>query len=112
MATIGTDMTSFTLNGRTIHRKDGSLRLADGTLAGADLDMISAVRFMHRTSAWTLGEALRMASLYPAAALGVAARYGHLGAGARADFVCLGEGLSVDAVWIGGSRAFKPDLVI
>ncbi|TIU03207.1 MAG: N-acetylglucosamine-6-phosphate deacetylase, partial [Mesorhizobium sp.] len=27
MATIGTDMTSFTLNGRTIYRKDGSLRL-------------------------------------------------------------------------------------
>ena len=48
MATIGTDMTSFTLNGRTIHRKDGRLTLDDGTLAGADLDMISAVRFMHR----------------------------------------------------------------
>ena len=48
MATIGTDMTSFTLNGRTIYRKDGRLTLADGTLAGADLDMISAVRFMHR----------------------------------------------------------------
>ena len=46
MATIGTDMTSFTLNGRTIHRKDRRLTLADGTLAGADLDMISAVRFM------------------------------------------------------------------
>ena len=48
MATIGTDMTQFTLNGRTILRHDGRLTLADGTLAGADLDMISAVRFMHR----------------------------------------------------------------
>ena len=55
MATIGTDMTSFTLNGRTIHRKDGRLTLDDGTLAGADLDMISAVRFMHRTIGVDLG---------------------------------------------------------
>ena len=105
MATIGTELTEFTLNGRRIKREAGSLRLEDGTLAGADLDMISAVRFIHGLGL-PLEEALRMASLYPAAALGVAARYGHLGAGARADFVCLGEGLSVDAVWIGGSRAF------
>ena len=49
MATIGTDMKTFTLNGRTIYRKDGRLTLEDGTLAGADLDMISAVRFMRRT---------------------------------------------------------------
>ena len=48
MATIGTDMTSFTLNGRTIRRHGGRLTLEDGTLAGADLDMISAVRFMHK----------------------------------------------------------------
>jgi N-acetylglucosamine-6-phosphate deacetylase len=105
MATIGTELTEFTLNGRRIKREAGSLRLEDGTLAGADLDMISAVRFIHGLGL-PLEEALRMASLYPAAALGVASRYGHLGAGARADFVCLGEGLSVDAVWIGGSRAF------
>src|SRR5690606_34004747 len=56
MATIGTDMTCFTLNGRTIYRKDGKLTLADGTLAGADLDMISAVRFMHHTIGVDLGE--------------------------------------------------------
>ncbi|WP_287179454.1 amidohydrolase family protein, partial [Mesorhizobium sp.] len=70
MATIGTDMTSFTLNGRTVYRKDGSLRLADRTLAGADLDMISAVRFVHRVVGLDLSEALRMASFYPAQAIG------------------------------------------
>lgn len=106
MATIGTDMTSFELNGRTIYRKDGSLRLADGTLAGADLDMISAVRFMHETIGLELGEVLRMASLYPAEAVGVADRYGRLGKGSVADFVQLGEDLSVRSVWIGGKRVF------
>jgi N-acetylglucosamine-6-phosphate deacetylase len=106
MATIGTDMTSFTLNGRTIHRKDGSLRLADGTLAGADLDMISAVRFMHRTVGLNLGEALRMASLYPAEAMGVDSRHGRLGKGTAADIIHLSADLAVRSVWIGGEKVF------
>jgi N-acetylglucosamine-6-phosphate deacetylase len=107
MATIGTDMTSFPLNGRTIYRKDGRLTLADGTLAGADLDMISAVRFMHRTIGLELGEALRMASLYPAEAMGVSARHGRLGQGTAADIVHLTHDLDVRSVWIGGERVFR-----
>ena len=106
MATIGTDMTSFKLNGRTIHRKDGSLRLADGTLAGADLDMISAVRFMHRRVGLALGEALRMASRYPAEAMGVERRHGRLGRGTAADVIHLSDDLLVRSVWIGGEKVF------
>ncbi|MBZ9818338.1 N-acetylglucosamine-6-phosphate deacetylase [Mesorhizobium sp. CA4] len=106
MATIGTDMTSFTLNGRTIYRKDGSLRLADGTLAGADLDMISAVRYVHRVVGLGLDEALRMASLYPAEAIGQAHRLGRFANGTAADIVGLSEGLGVRNVWIGGERVF------
>ncbi|HTV69715.1 MAG TPA: N-acetylglucosamine-6-phosphate deacetylase [Rhizobiaceae bacterium] len=104
MATIGTDMTSFELNGRTIYRANGSLRLADGTLAGADLDMISAVRFMHREIGLDLGDAIRMASLYPAEAMGVADCVGRLGSGTRADFAQLGDDLDVTGVWIGGQK--------
>lgn len=107
MATIGTDMTSFTLNGRTIHRKDGSLRLADGTLAGADLDMITAVRFVHRIIGLELSEALRMASLYPAEAIGQAHRLGRFANGTAADIVCLSDDLNVKSVWIGGARVFE-----
>ncbi|UCI07847.1 N-acetylglucosamine-6-phosphate deacetylase [Mesorhizobium sp. B1-1-8] len=106
MATIGTDMTSFTLNGRTIYRKDGTLRLADGTLAGADLDMISAVRFVHRVVGLELDEALRMASLYPAQAIGQAHRLGRFANGTAADIVGLSEGLGVKSVWIGGRKVF------
>ncbi|TJW13891.1 MAG: N-acetylglucosamine-6-phosphate deacetylase [Mesorhizobium sp.] len=107
MATIGTDMTSFTLNGRTIFRKDGSLRLADGTLAGADLDMISAVRFVHRVVGLELSEALRMASLYPAQAIGQSHRLGRFANGTAADIVALSEDLNVKSVWIGGDKAFE-----
>jgi len=106
MATIGTDMTTFTLNGRTIYRKDGSLRLADGTLAGADLDMISAVRFVHRVLGLDLDEALRMASLYPAVAVGQEHRLGRLTKGMAADIVALSSSLDVRGVWIDGRKVF------
>lgn len=100
MATIGTDMTSFTLNGRTIRRENGRLTLENGTLAGADLDMISAVRFMHQVVGLDLAEALRMASLYPAQAARVDSRYGRLRTGSRADMVHLDDALNVRDVWI------------
>jgi len=106
MSPLGTDMTSFTLNGRTIYRRDGSLRLADGTLAGADLDMISAVRFMHRAIGLDLAEALRMASTYPADAVGQGHRRGRLAKGMAADMVALTDALDVSGVWIGGREVF------
>lgn len=106
MATIGTDMTSFTLNGRTVFRKEGSLRLADGTLAGADLDMVSAVRFMHRRIGLPLEEALRMASLYPAEVMGVSDRLGRLAPGTDASIVHLSDALTVERVWIRGDQVF------
>jgi N-acetylglucosamine-6-phosphate deacetylase len=104
MATIGTDMTEFTLNGRTIRREGGRLSLADGTLAGADLDMISAIRFMHREIGLPLEEALRMASLYPAEAVGQEHRLGRIGEGRPASFVHLSDALEVRNVWIEGKR--------
>ncbi len=105
MSTIGTDMQSFTLNGRVIRRANGSLRLEDGTLAGADLDMISAVRFVHETIGLPIEEALRMASLYPAQAMGVAGRHGRLAKGALANLVHLSDQLDVKSVWIEGAAA-------
>ena len=102
MSLTGTDEQTFTLNGRTIHRKDGALRLADGTLAGADLTMIGAVKYMAGLG-YDLAEVLRMASVYPAAIIG---RDSHLRAGAPADFVQLSNDLAVRATWIAGTRVF------
>ena len=107
MATIGTNMKSFTLNGRVIHRKDGRLTLADGTLAGADLDMISAVRLVHRTIGLDLGEALRMASTYPAEAVRQSHRLGRLAEGMAANIVGLSDDLGARSVWIDGEKAFS-----
>lgn len=106
MAPIGTDMRSFMLNGREIRRENGRLTLADGTLAGADLDMISAVRFVHETIGLELDEALRMASLYPAQAVRQSHRMGRLAKGLAANLVHLSDRLAVRAVWIDGRQVF------
>lgn len=103
MSPIGTDLESFTLNGREILRSDGRLTLADGTLAGADIDMIASVRFLHRTLGLPLEESLRMASAYPAEAAGIADRKGALKPGCDADFVLITDDLQMKATWIGGA---------
>lgn len=107
MATIGTDLKSFSLNGRVIRRENGRLTLEDGTLAGADLDMISAVRFMHETIGLELDEALRMASLYPAEAVGQDGRLGRLIMGSAANIVHLSDELDMRGVWIEGAKVFS-----
>jgi N-acetylglucosamine-6-phosphate deacetylase len=107
MATIGTDMKKFMLNGRTIKRENGRLTLEDGTLAGADLDMISAVRFVHETLGLELDEALRMASLYPAQAIGQGNRLGRFAPGSAANILHLSDALEVRRVWIDGKQAYR-----
>ncbi|TPP06727.1 N-acetylglucosamine-6-phosphate deacetylase [Rhizobium glycinendophyticum] len=106
MSTIGSDETSFDLNGRTVYRRDGRLTLADGTLAGADIDMLSCIRFVHQRLGSPLDEALRMATVYPAEAVGAADR-GTLERGKRADFVLLDEALDLRSTWIGGSCVYE-----
>lgn len=69
MATGGSDLTCFTLNGREILRRDGRLTLADGTLAGADLSLLQAVRYMHETVGEPLERSLARATVIPAGIL-------------------------------------------
>jgi N-acetylglucosamine-6-phosphate deacetylase len=103
MSTVGTDQTSLILNGRRIIRKDGKLTLEDGTLAGADLDMNSAVRFIASNTPLPFEEVLRMASLYPAQCLGIEKTRGCLTPGAVADIVHLDNNGTVRATWIAGT---------
>ncbi|MCD4661429.1 N-acetylglucosamine-6-phosphate deacetylase [Agrobacterium sp.] len=103
MSTIGTDDDGFELNGRRVYRNGGRLTLADGTLAGADIDMLSCIRFMHEKMDLPLEEALRMASAYPAEAIGATAK-GKLQTGSDADFVVLTPDLQMHSTWIGGEK--------
>jgi len=69
MATAGSDIGGFTLNGRQVLRRHGRLTLADGTLAGADLTMGQAVGVMVSQVGVPLTRALAMATSVPAALL-------------------------------------------
>jgi N-acetylglucosamine-6-phosphate deacetylase len=102
MSVTGTDLTSFELHGRTIYRKDGRLTTEDGTLAGSDLDMASAVRNGVQRLGLALPNVLRMASLVPATFLKLDHELGRIAPGYRADFVLLDESLHVRQTWIDG----------
>jgi N-acetylglucosamine-6-phosphate deacetylase len=100
MSTVGSDITGFELNGRQIHRSGGKLTLADGTLAGADIDMNSCVRNAHTLLGVPIEEALRMAGRYPAECVRRDGEIGRLRPGARADFVHLDDNLRVQATYV------------
>lgn len=106
MSCTGTDVREFVLNGRKIVRDGGRLTLEDGTLAGADLDLASAVSFMHHEIGLELGNALAMATTYPARAVGLD-KLGSLQPGAPADFVWLNDNVKTEATWIAGEKVFQ-----
>ena len=102
MSTVGTTLREFSLFGRAIHVGEGRCTTADGTLAGANVDMASAVRYMARRVGVPLEAALAMASRTPAEFLGMASSRGRLIAGAAADIVALDPNLRVIETWIAG----------
>ena len=67
MAVAGTDGTAFDLGGRRIERRDGRLTLADGTLAGADLDLTTAIGVLVNKVGIAPEIALQAATTVPAA---------------------------------------------
>lgn len=114
MATAGSEITSFALNGREIRRREGRLTLADGTLAGADLDIAGALRVLRDRAGWPLARSLAMATSIPARVLGCPSCSGRIAEGGVADLVHLDAGLRLDAVWQRGQRIApfrRPDTV-
>ena len=102
MPTVGTSLDHFELMGQTIKLVDGRLITENGKLAGAHLDMASAVRNAVRLAQVPLEDALRAASLTPARFLGLDDERGSLIPGARADLVALTKDLNVVATWLDG----------
>lgn len=103
MAPAGTTITSFTLGGRQIFRKNGRLTLDDGTLAGADLTLSRAIKVLVENAGQPLARALAMATRIPAELIG-RSDLGRLAPGLPADFVHLSKNLELQSVWRGGVR--------
>jgi N-acetylglucosamine-6-phosphate deacetylase len=102
MPSVGSPEGSFMLLGREISRRDGRLTTTDGTLAGSDLDMATAVRNTVAALGLPLEAALHMASEAPAAYLGLEAELGRIAPGYRASLVLLDDDLVVTETWIDG----------
>lgn len=95
------------LGGQPVFVHAGEARLADGTLAGSVVPMnLAVLNFMVNTGA-PLPDAVAMASLNPAAALGMADRLGSLEKGKQADMVVLdGEDFRVKKTIVGGKLVY------
>ncbi|WP_417813955.1 N-acetylglucosamine-6-phosphate deacetylase [Thalassospira alkalitolerans] len=104
MPTVGATNKRFVLGGEEIIASDGRCALADGTLAGSDLDMISAVKNCVEMVGIDLGEALRMASLYPAEFLNLADIMGRIAPGYQADMILFDDHYNIARSWIKGAE--------
>jgi N-acetylglucosamine-6-phosphate deacetylase len=101
-ANIGTDMTSFELQGATVYVRDDVCVDENGVIAGSAMDMSRAVRNAMALLDVNLSDAITMASAAPAAFLGLNRDQGRIAKGLRANFVIADENLKVHETWIDG----------
>ena len=102
MHTVGQGAGRFDLMGSPIVSENGKVTTLNGTLAGSNLDMASAVRNTEQQVGLKLEEALRMASLYPAQFLQLDNKIGRIAKGFQADLVLIDDDMMVQQTWIKG----------
>jgi N-acetylglucosamine-6-phosphate deacetylase len=102
MPLVGTHDQEFMLHGTRIALHENRLTSADGTLAGANLTTIEAVRNASALLDIPLVDALIMASRTPARFLGLDSELGLIAPGYRADLVAFTVNFEVTETWIAG----------
>ncbi|MBL0932210.1 MAG: N-acetylglucosamine-6-phosphate deacetylase [Alphaproteobacteria bacterium] len=90
MSTVG-GPDFFELYGRRIEVRDGRLVNAEGSLAGAHIDMATSVRNVATTLGEPIEHALAMATSIPATAMRLDGKIGAFAPGAKADIVLLDD---------------------
>jgi N-acetylglucosamine-6-phosphate deacetylase len=102
MPLIGTRDLEFLLHGTRISLHENRLTSPNGTLAGAHLTMIEAVRNAVALLEIPLVDALMMASRTPARFLGLDSELGLIEPGYRADLVAFTANFEVIQTWVAG----------
>ena len=92
----------FELGGQAVTVRGGAARTLEGALAGSTVTLDEILRRVMRHAGLSLAHALPMASVVPAAALGLAGRKGTLQPGADADFILLDDAAQVRLTMVAG----------
>lgn len=96
----------FELQGEKIRVEDGVARRGDGTLAGSTVTMDRTVANMYRWLLLRPAEAVRMATMSPAAVIGEG-RKGRVSPGYDADLVVLAPDLEVEMTFVAGREVYR-----
>ncbi len=103
MPVVGAEnMDHFFLGGRRINAADGKCFGEDGTLAGAYLTMIDALKNALSMLELDLVTASKMASQTPSEFLGIDDQVGSIAPGRRADLLRLAPDLTIRQIWLNG----------
>ena len=97
----------YILDGRSIHTRDGAVRLADGTLAGSVLTMERALQNVCSATGRSLEEMWITSSLNAARAIGISSRKGSLEVGKDADLVLIDDAFQVNLTIAQGEIVFR-----
>jgi N-acetylglucosamine-6-phosphate deacetylase len=97
----------YDLVGHKVTVREGKATLADGTIAGSTATMNQCVRNVNHHVGVPLPEAVKMASLNPARAMGFADRLGSLAVGKDASLTVIDEQLNVYLTMVKGQIVYS-----
>ncbi|WP_433689971.1 N-acetylglucosamine-6-phosphate deacetylase [Kosakonia cowanii] len=103
-APAGAHIDQFIFAGKTIYYRNGLCVDENGTLSGSALTMIEGVRNLVDHVGIALDEALRMATLYPARAIGVDKKLGTLAAGKVANLTAFTRDYEIIKTIVNGNE--------
>lgn len=102
MMAAGLSDGDYSLGGQRVIVKNGEARLQDGTLAGSILTLNRAVYNMINLLGVSLKDAVKMATLNPAKAIGIDDKKGSIEIGKDADIIIFDENINILKVILGG----------
>jgi N-acetylglucosamine-6-phosphate deacetylase len=97
----------YELGGYEVHVNDGRATLANGTIAGSVAKLNSCVANLITHVGVPLPEAVNMASLNPARALGIDDRLGSIEPGKDASLIVIDEAINVSFAMVKGQVVFN-----
>lgn len=103
-APAGANIDKFIFAGKTIYYRDGLCVDENGTLSGSALTMIEGVQNLVEHVNVALDEALRMATLYPARAIGVENKLGTIEAGKVANLTAFTHDYNIIKTIVNGNE--------